>query len=88
MNIYVGNLSREVTEKNLRHAFEGFGQVKDAKVITDKETGISRGFGFVEMPNSAEADAAISGLNAKLLNGQRIVVNKARPRSKGPRGDR
>jgi len=86
MNTYVGNLSREVTVEDLRHAFEGFGHVIDAKVITDKETGISRGFGFVEVPNSAEAAAAISSLNGKELKGQRIIVNKARPRSKGRQG--
>jgi RNA recognition motif-containing protein len=59
MNIYVGNLSRETTEEDLRHAFEGFGQVRDAAIIKDKVTRRSRGFGFVEMPNKAEADAAI-----------------------------
>lgn len=86
MNIYVGNLSREVTEEDLRHAFEGFGQVASATIIRDKVSGRSRGFGFVEMPNKAEADAAISGLNRKELKGQQIIVNEARPRSEDRRG--
>ena len=87
MKIYVGNLSREATENDVRHAFERFGQVASATVIRDKMTGAPRGFGFVEMPNKAEADAAISGLNGKELKGQPIVVNEARPRSEGRRGD-
>jgi len=86
MNIYVGNLPRETTEEDLRHAFEGFGQIASATIIKDKMSGRSRGFGFVEMPNKAEAQAAISGLNGKELKGQRIIVNEARPRSEGRRG--
>jgi len=82
MNIHVGNLSREATAEDLRHAFEGFGQVAGATIIRDKTSGQSRGFGFVEMPNKAEADAAISGLNSKELKGQRIFVNEARPRGR------
>ena len=77
MNIYVGNLSREATVEDLRHAFERFGQVASATIIRDKGTGISLGFGFVEMPNQAEADAAISGLSSKKLKGRRIIVDKA-----------
>jgi len=88
MNIYVGNLSPEATEKDVRHAFEGFGQVASATIIRDKMTSASRGFGFVEMPNKAEADAAISGLNSKELKGRPIVVNEARPRPEGRRDDR
>jgi RNA recognition motif-containing protein len=88
MNIYVGNLSRETTEEDLRHAFEGFGQIASATIIKDKMSGRLRGFGFVEMPNKAEAQAAISGLNGKELKGQRIIVNEARPRSEGRRGGR
>jgi len=80
MNIHVGNLSREATAEDLRHAFEGFGQVSGATIIRDKTSGQSRGFGFVEMPNKAEAEAAISGLNSEELKGQRIFVNEARPR--------
>ena len=85
MNIYVGNLSREVTEEDLRQAFEAFGQVTSAKIITDKFSGESRGFGFVEMPTKAEAQSAIDGLNGKELKGQTLNVNEARPR---PGGDR
>ncbi|MBI5253607.1 MAG: RNA-binding protein [Euryarchaeota archaeon] len=84
MNIYVGNLSREVTEEDLRQAFETFGQVTSAKIITDKFSGVSRGFGFVEMPAEAEAQAAITGLNGKELKGRTITINEARPRSERP----
>lgn len=83
MNIFVGNLSREVTAEDLRHAFEGFGQVASATIIKDKVSGQSRGFGFVEMPNKTEAHAATSGLNAKQLKGRPIAVNEARPRTEG-----
>ena len=80
MNIYVGNLPREVTEEDLRKAFEAFGQVTSAKIITDKFTGDPRGFGFVEMSNSTEAQSAISGLDGKDLKGSALKVNEARPR--------
>jgi RNA recognition motif-containing protein len=80
MNIYVGNLPREATEDDLRQAFEAFGQVTSAKIITDKYTGDSRGFGFVEMPNNQEAKAALSGLNGKDLKGRTLKVDEARPR--------
>jgi RNA recognition motif-containing protein len=80
MNIYVGNLLREATEEDLRHAFEAFGQVRSVKIIKDQYTGDSRGFGFVEMPNSLEAQSAISGLNGKGLKGRTLKVNEARPR--------
>ena len=83
MNIYVGNLSYEVTEEELKQAFEAFGQVESAKVIKDNYSGRSRGFGFVEMPDSAEAQAAIDGLDGKDLKGRALKVNKARPRSEG-----
>ena len=86
MNIYAGNLARETTEEDLRHAFEAFGQVESVTVIKDKFSGQSRGFGFLEMPNGAEAQAAISGLNGKELNGRTLTVNEARPRSEGRRG--
>ena len=88
MNIYVGNLSREVTEEDLREAFEAFGQVTSTKIITDRYTGVSRGFGFVEMPARDEAQAAITGLNGKELKGRTLRVDEARPRSEGRRGDR
>ncbi|MEA3421531.1 MAG: RNA-binding protein [Acidobacteriota bacterium] len=86
MNIYVGNLSRDVAEEDLRKAFEAFGEVASAKIITDKFTGDSRGFGFVEMRKSPEAQAAISGLDGKDLKGRALKVNEARPRRDDNRG--
>jgi len=86
VNIYVGNLSRDVSEDDLRGAFEAFGKVTSAAVIKDKFSGESRGFGFVEMPEKAEADAAIAGLNSTDLKGRTLNVNEARPRPEGPRG--
>jgi cold-inducible RNA-binding protein len=83
VNIYVGNLSFEVTEEDLQQAFSAFGQVASASLIKDKFTGQSRGFGFVEMPNSTEAQAAIAGLNGKDLKGRALNVNEARPRTEG-----
>ncbi len=80
MNIYVGNLPREATEDDLRQAFEAFGQVASAKIITDKYTGDSKGFGFVEMPNSPEVQSAIFELDGKDLKGNTLKVNEARPR--------
>ncbi len=80
MNIYVGNLSYDTRDENLRDAFAEFGAVDDARVISDRETGRSRGFGFVEMPNSDEAQSAISALNGKDLDGRSITVNEARPK--------
>ena len=86
MNIYVGNLAREATEDDLRQAFEAFGQVTSAKIITDKFTGDPRGFGFVEMPNSPEAQSAINGLDGTDLKGRSMKVNEARPREDRGRG--
>jgi len=86
MNIYVGNLSREVTEEDLRQTFEAFGQVASITIIKDKFSGESRGFGFVEMPAKAEAQSAINGLNGKELKGRTLNVNEARPRTEGRRG--
>ena len=80
MNIYVGNLSYEVTDEDLRQEFEEFGQVESANVIKDKFSGESRGFGFVEMPSKEEAEAAIEGLEGRELKGKKINVNEARPR--------
>ncbi len=80
MNIYVGNLSHDVTDDDLKTAFTAFGQVASANVIIDRFSGRSRGFGFVEMPNNTEAQAAITGLNGKDLKGRTITVNQARPR--------
>jgi RNA recognition motif-containing protein len=86
VNIYVGNLSDEVKEVDLRQAFEAFGQVTSIKIITDKFSGMSRGFGFVEMSTKDEGQAAISGLNGTELKGQVLKVNEAHPRPKGNRG--
>ena len=88
MNIYVGNLSREATEENLREAFAAFGQVSTTNVIKDRFSGLPRGFAFVEMPNQAEAEAAINGLNGKEILGRAITVNQARPKSEGGGGGR
>ncbi len=80
MNIYVGNLSYDVTEDDLRQTFEAFGQVTSSRVISDRDTGRSKGFGFVEMADDGEAQSAISGLNATELQGRALKVNEARPR--------
>ena len=79
MNIYVGNLSYDVGENELRQAFEEHGSVDTVKVVMDKYTGRSKGFGFVEMPSDDEAKAAIAGLDGKDLMGRAIKVNVARP---------
>lgn len=81
MNIFVGNLSREVSGDDLRQAFEAFGKVTSAKIIKDMFSGESKGFGFIEMPVNAEAQAAISGMNGKEMNGKVLNVNEARPRT-------
>jgi RNA recognition motif-containing protein len=86
MNIYVGNLSNETTEEDLNEAFGAFGQVTSAKIITDKYSGLSRGFGFIEMPAKADAQSAINGLNGTELKGQTLTVNEARPRPDRNRG--
>jgi len=81
MNIYVGNLLRETKEEDLQQAFEAYGQVTSTKIITDRDTGDSRGFGFIEMPNNQEARSALSGLDGKDLQGRTLKVNGARPRN-------
>ena len=81
MNIYVGNLAREVTEEDLQEAFKVFGQVTSATIIKDKFSGEPRGFGFIEMPGKAEAQAAIAGMNGKELKGRVLNVNEAQPRT-------
>jgi len=81
MNIYVGNVLLETTENDLRQAFEAFGQVASVKIITDRYTGNSRGFGFVEMPDHQEAKSALAGLDGKDLKGRALKVNEARPRN-------
>ena len=81
MNIYVGNLSYEVTEDDLQLAFEPFGQVESVTIIKDKDSGQSKGFGFVEMASKAEGQSAIDDLNGKEIKGRAINVNEARPRT-------
>jgi RNA recognition motif-containing protein len=80
MNIYVGNLSYGMSEDELRDAFGAFGNVSSVKILMDRETGRSRGFGFVEMPNNSEAETAIAQLNGKDLGGRALRINEARPR--------
>ena len=88
MNIYVGNLAYGVTDDELREAFSAFGEVSRASVIMDRDTGRSKGFGFVEMPDNSQAEAAINGLNEKDLSGRAIRVNEAKPREDRPRRPR
>lgn len=86
MRIYVGNLPYSVTDDDLRNIFGEFGDLSTAEVIKDKFSGQSKGFGFVEMPNNSEADAAIKGLNETDMKGRKLTVNEARPRAERPRG--
>jgi RNA recognition motif-containing protein len=88
MNIYVGNLSHEVTDEVLREAFEVYGEVASAKVIKDNFSGLSRGFGFVEMPSNVEADVAVKALNGEELKGNKLKISEARPKSEKRRGGR
>ncbi len=84
MNIYVGNLPYNVTEEELKEAFSEFGEVSSVNVITDKYSGQSKGFGFVEMEKNSEAEEAIKALNESSLKGRNIKVNQAKPRGKRP----
>jgi hypothetical protein len=84
--LYVGNLAYSVRDDNLQDAFAQFGTVTSAKVMMDRDTGRSKGFGFVEMGSDAEAQAAINGMNGQALDGRAIVVNEARPREDRPGG--
>ncbi|MBN1391724.1 MAG: RNA-binding protein [Sedimentisphaerales bacterium] len=88
MNIYVGNLSPQATEDDLKKAFEAFGQVESANIIKDKFSGESRGFGFVQMPSKTEAQSAIEKMNGTDLMGRTINVNEARPRPERSGGGR
>ncbi len=81
MNIYVGNLSFGTSEEELKKVFETYGEVSRASIITDRETGRSRGFGFVEMPNAEEGKRAVEALNGSELGGRTLRVNEARPRA-------
>lgn len=80
MNIYVGNFTYDITEEELKAVFAAFGHVETAKIIKDKFTGESKGFGFVEMPNNTEAQAAIQGITE--IKGRRVTINEARPQTK------
>jgi len=84
--LYVGNLAYSVRDDSLQQAFAPFGTVTSAKVMMDRETGRSKGFGFVEMSNDAEAQAAINGMNGQPIEGRAVVVNEARPREERPGG--
>jgi RNA recognition motif-containing protein len=88
MNIYVGNLSFDTTEQYLRQAFEAFGQVTSTNIISDKITGQSKGFGFIEMSAKEQAQAAIAGMNGKEIKGRAVNVNEARPRNNDRTGGR
>ncbi|MGH7598563.1 MAG: RNA recognition motif domain-containing protein [bacterium] len=86
MKIFVGNLSRRVTQDTLQELFETFGQVASAEIIRDKFSGESKGFAFVEMPSKSEAEAAMTGLNGREVDGKSLTVNEARPRENDRRG--
>ncbi len=88
MNIYVGNLSYDATEEDIRQAFEEHGEVNSVNIITDRESGRSRGFCFVEMPNSDEAKKAIEEVNLQRIAGRSVTVNEARPRRERNSGGR
>jgi cold-inducible RNA-binding protein len=87
MQIFVGNLSFSATEQDIRQLFERYGVVDTVRIMTDRETGHARGFGFVEMPSAMEGNAAVADLNGTLLGGRPLTVNEARPREErdGPR---
>jgi RNA recognition motif-containing protein len=86
MNLYVGNLPYQISESDLQGLFSPFGEVTSTKIIKDNYTGQSKGFGFVEMPDNAEGQAAMKELNGKPVQGREIIVNEARPQKKGPGG--
>jgi len=85
VQIFVGNLSPDVNEDDLKAAFQAFGQVKTVQIARDLFSGVSKGFGFVEMPGKAHSMAAISGLNGKELKGSQLKVNESRPKTFGRR---
>ncbi|MBI5857531.1 MAG: RNA-binding protein [Sphingobacteriales bacterium] len=86
MNIYAGNLSWNLKDQDLQNLFATHGEVSSAKIVTDKFTGRSKGFGFVEMPNDDQAQAAIAALNGSEVDGRNIVVNESRPKPEGGGG--
>jgi len=81
MRLYVGNLSKEVTKEDLEQAFQAFGRVDEVTIVKDRWSNVSKGFAFVEMPEKAEAEAAIAGLHRTQMKGQSMDVNEARPRA-------
>jgi RNA recognition motif-containing protein len=85
-NIYVGNLSFQATEDDLRQAFSQYGEVSAVNIVTDRETGRSRGFAFIEMPDGTAAKGAIENLNLAEIAGRKVTVNEARPKPDRPRG--
>jgi RNA recognition motif-containing protein len=85
-NLYVGNLSPSTTESELRTIFQAHGDVERVSIVTDRETGRARGFGFVEMTNAGEADKAIAALNGTELAGRALTINEAKPKPDRPRG--
>ncbi len=85
MNIYVGNLSYKMTDEDLGKLFETFGSVTEGKIITDRDSGRSKGFGFIEMPDQAEGEEAIKQLDGKEIEGRNIKVNVAKPKEDRPR---
>jgi RNA recognition motif-containing protein len=86
--LYVGNLAYSIRDEDLQQSFAQFGTVTSAKVMMDRDTGRSKGFGFVEMGSDAEAQAAINGMNGQAIGGRAVVVNEARPREERPGGFR
>ncbi len=85
-NLYVGNLSHSTTEAELRTVFQAHGEVEKVSIVTDRETGRARGFGFVEMTNAGEAEKAIAALNGTELGGRALTINEAKPKTDRPRG--
>jgi RNA recognition motif-containing protein len=85
-NLYVGNLSHSTTEAELRSVFQAHGEVEKVSIVTDRETGRARGFGFVEMTNAGEAEKAIAALNGTELGGRALTINEAKPKTDRPRG--
>jgi RNA recognition motif-containing protein len=83
MKLYVGNLSYNTTEEQLRELFTPFGEPESARIITDRDSGRSKGFGFVEFADSSQANAAMSAMNGKEIDGRALTVNEARPRNEG-----
>ncbi len=88
MNIFIGNLSFNLSEEELKQVFEAYGEVSSAKIITDKQSGRSKGFGFVEMPDDEEANQAIEALNGQSVGGRNVNVNQAKERSNNNNNNR